>query len=155
MPHLVCFRKGISEVLIFIIIIIVFYFKLTYGKHNWWGITSYFTMPQPFQFNINIKAWVEQRTLAQHFYFCHSVTFHLSFKARNNGINEKQKNRFYTCFKSRRCVRNMHYFSASNKCHTAISPRVEIEDFCRKQAGNILCLNDQTNIACFMIIRGV
>ena len=24
-----------------------------------------------------------------------------------------------------------------------------------KQAGNIFCLNDQTNIACFMIIRGV
>ena len=24
-----------------------------------------------------------------------------------------------------------------------------------KQAGNIFCLNDQPNIACFMIIRGV
>ena len=27
--------------------------------------------------------------------------------------------------------------------------------FMGKQAGNIFCLNDQTNIACFMIIRGV
>ena len=27
--------------------------------------------------------------------------------------------------------------------------------FTGKQAGNIFCLNDQPNIACFMIIRGV
>ena len=27
--------------------------------------------------------------------------------------------------------------------------------FTGKQVGNIFCLNDQTNIACFMILRGV
>ena len=37
----------------------------------------------------------------------------------------------------------------------AYSSQLQIEYFCRKQPGNIFCLNDQINIACFMIIRGV
>ena len=37
--------------------------------------------------------------------------------------------------------------------HTAAPPWVEIEDFCRRLARNIFCLNDQTNIACFMCFK--
>ena len=36
---------------------------------------------------------------------------------------------------------------------TAAPPWVKIEDFCRRLARNIFCLNDQTNIACFKFFK--
>ena len=36
-----------------------------------------------------------------------------------------------------------------------IASGAEIADYMWQQPGNILCLNDQTNIACFMFIKHV
>ena len=49
-----------------------------------------------------------------------------------------------------RSINFMYVFST-----TMTSSLAEIAGKTGQQPGNIFCLNDQTNIACFMIIRGV